>query len=306
MCLARAKVNLTLDIMSRRPDGFHDIQSVVQTLSLADEVHLEKIPAAGGIRLCAEGGIRVPEGAGNLACRAAEAFLDALSAGEGKEARFGASIRLVKRIPAEAGLGGGSSDAAAVLQLMNEAAGRPFEVSELGNMAGGLGSDVPYLLDGGLALIEGRGTQASELGGADMSGFGMLLAKPVKGLSTAAMYEAWDMRLRPLGRSREITRSKRFIGLLGAGDMDGALRCSGNDFDEDAERMLPEIAKIKAAMLTNGALASSLSGSGSSVFGVFESAMEAQRAASTIRELFGGAFVAAVKADGRRGVPMIG
>lgn len=305
-CLARAKVNLTLDILSRRPDGFHDIESVVQTLSLADEVHLEKIPAAGGISLRAEGDFRVPEGAGNLAYRGAEAFMEALCARDGRDARFGASLRLVKRVPAEAGLGGGSSDAAAVLHLMNEAAGRPFGMEELAGMAGGLGSDVPYLLSGGLALIEGRGTEAEALDGADMGGLGILLAKPAEGLSTAAMYAAWDMRSERSGKAGGPTRSRRFIGLLGSGDIGGALGCAGNDFEDDAERLLPEIAGIKAAMLSRGASVSSMSGSGSAVFGIFGSLSEAEGAASAIKEMFGGAFVAAVRANGRRGVPMIG
>lgn len=303
-CLARAKVNLTLDILSRRPDGFHDISSVVQTLTLADEVYLERRPAARGIRLCAEGDFQVPEGSGNLAYRAAEAYMRALTGMAGTGAGFGAGIRIVKRIPPEAGLGGGSSDAAAVLQLMNEAAGKPFELGGLAEIAAGLGSDVPYLLSGGLAVIEGRGTEMSDLDGGDMEGFGVLLAKPASGLSTAAMYSEWDMRDKPAAGTWQ-TRTERFIALLRAGDMNGALRCSGNDFDEDAERMLPEISLIKAEILSLGAIASSMSGSGSAVFGIFEDESEAGRAAFKARELFGGAFVEAFKADGRRCVPMI-
>lgn len=305
-CLARAKVNVTLDILSKRPDGFHDIESVVQTLTLADEVQLEMIPVAGGISLSVDGNFRVPEGAANLAYRAAETFIEALYARDGRSAGFGAKLRLVKRVPAEAGLGGGSSDAAAVLHLMNEAAGRPFGTADLVQIASGLGSDVPYLLSGGLALIEGRGTEAEELQGADMGGYGMLLAKPKVGLSTAAMYAAWDARARHFREADGPTRSRRFVSRLSSGDIDGAIGCSGNDFDEDAERMIPEIAGIKAAMLSMGASVSSMSGSGSAVFGFFGCLSEAEDAASKIKEMFGSAFVAAVKADGRRGVPMIG
>lgn len=304
-CLARAKVNITLDILSRRPDGFHDIESVVQTISLSDEVFLEKISATDGIRLFSEGDFLVPEGAGNLAYRAAQAFLGALSAKEGMQALFGAVIRIVKRIPAEAGLGGGSSDAAAVLHLMNEIAGKPFLPAELGDMAGAIGSDVPYLLTGGLALIEGRGTETEALVGPDMGQYGILLAKPEKGLSTAAMYAAWDERPKKALAAAEMSRSRRFLELLASQDVRGALMCSGNDFDEDAARMLPEVAGMKAAMLSFGAIASSMSGSGSAVFGIFGCLSEAERAASGIREMFGGAFVAAARPDGRRGVPMI-
>ncbi len=304
-CLARAKVNLTLDIVSRRPDGFHDISSIVQTLSLSDEVYLERTSAAEGIRICVEGDFRVPEGAGNLAYQAAETFLGTLEARYGRDACFGAGIRMVKRIPAEAGLGGGSSDAAAVLHLMSEAAGKPFGASELEEMAGEIGSDVPYLLSGGLALIKGRGTETQSLDGTGIEKFGILLAKPREGLSTAAMYAAWDMRGTPAVSADAINRSGRFLELLGSGDMHGALKCCGNDFDEDAERMLPQIAGMKAAMLSMGAMASSMSGSGSAVFGIFECFSGAERAASAIKEMFGGAFVAAAKADGRRGAPMI-
>ncbi len=305
MCLARAKVNLTLDIKSRRQDGFHDIESIVQTLTLADEVHLKEIPAGEGIRLFSEGDFKVPEGAGNLAYRAAEAFLGALRVKTGGAAGFGVGIRIIKRVPAEAGLGGGSSDAAAVLWLMNEAAGRPFDIAGLENMAAELGSDVPYLLYGGLALIEGRGTEATALDGEGMDECGILLAKPGRGLSTAAMYAAWDMRSKPAAEEAAMTRSARFMDLIRSENIFAALKCSGNDFDEDAECMLPEISGIKAAMLSKGAIASSMSGSGSAVFGVFGCMSEAEKAASAIKEMFGGAFVAAVKADGRRGVPMI-
>lgn len=179
---AFAKLNLGLRILGRRPDGFHDIRSVFHTVSLHDTVRLSAEPGVGRVVLRTSG-IEIPcEEAENLASRAARLFLHEIGLS------LDAEICIEKRIPVGSGLGGGSSDAACVLRLLRRASGMDPGIDEI---APRLGSDVPFLVRGGAALVEGRGELVTPVTPGD---FWAVLINPGLQVSTAAAYEAWDNR----------------------------------------------------------------------------------------------------------------
>ena len=150
--IAPAKINLFLDVTAKRDDGFHEIRAVMHSVSLSDEVTVRRLSGEGGaVRLLLDGNKRLPTDNKNLAVRAARTFLDAAAIGDSVE------IKLKKRIPVAAGLGGGSSDAAAVLRALNRLYKKPFTEKMLLSLAATLGSDVPYCLIGGTAICLGRG-----------------------------------------------------------------------------------------------------------------------------------------------------
>ncbi|MHB8576735.1 MAG: 4-(cytidine 5'-diphospho)-2-C-methyl-D-erythritol kinase, partial [Dehalococcoidia bacterium] len=153
---AYAKINLTLEVVGQRPDGYHDLISVMQTVALADEVEL--LPGTTGLTVIADAAWAVPSGADNFVTHALEHFRES-SGNSG----FRAAVRLTKRIPPTAGLGGGSSDAAATLRGLASLA--PFPVAErtLADLAAALGSDVPFFLRGGTQLAEGRGERLTQV-----------------------------------------------------------------------------------------------------------------------------------------------
>lgn len=179
---AEAKINLGLRILGRRDDGFHDIRSIFHSISLADEIDIA-LSDSGGVSISVEGGGGlVPADGTNLACRAAAAFMDRAGLS------CGVSIRILKRIPAGGGLGGGSSDAACTLRLMRDITGLDPGLFEI---ASSLGSDVPFFLTGGAALVEGRGERITRIEAGD---FHVLILDPGVHSSTAQAYADWDMR----------------------------------------------------------------------------------------------------------------
>lgn len=180
--LAVAKINLGLRILGRRDDGFHDIRSIFHSVSLADEIGIA-ITDSGGVSVSVEGGAGlVPADRTNLASRAAAAFMARAGV------CCGVSIRIRKRIPVGGGLGGGSSDAACTLRLMREMTGLDPDLFEI---ASSLGSDVPFFLTGGAALVEGRGERITRIGAGD---FHVVILDPGVQSSTAQAYTDWDMR----------------------------------------------------------------------------------------------------------------
>ncbi len=178
---APAKLNLTLEVLGRRGDGYHEIRSVVAKLALADLVYVET--GLGGLDVrCDHPG--VPSGPGNLAYSAALKYFEQLGCGPG------ARIVISKKIPVAAGLGGGSSDAAAVLRALNAAYGNPLTMDRLQDIAAQVGSDVPLFLAGPLVLVEGRGERLSDLPGATRRN--VLLIHPGGWLSTGVVYRRSD------------------------------------------------------------------------------------------------------------------
>ncbi|MDR0841603.1 MAG: 4-(cytidine 5'-diphospho)-2-C-methyl-D-erythritol kinase [Christensenellaceae bacterium] len=261
---AYAKVNITLDVLRRRPDGYHELRSIMHAVSLHDTVTLEPAPS-----VCVTCGIYLPPN--NTARRAAELF----EAHTGHAAR----IHIEKRIPSQAGLGGASADAAAVLRGLCHIYGGVTEPA-LFDMARQVGADVPFCLLGGCALAEGIGERLTPLPPAALN---LLLVKGEQGVSTAALFGG--LRL-PLAHPN----TGQALAALQAGELHALCAAAQNALEPAACALVPNIATYKKKLLQHGALAAAMTGSGSCVAGIFQSGEEAERA----RAAFAAAPFAAV------------
>ena len=261
---ACSKINLGLKVLRRREDGFHEISSIAQSVDLADTLHFRRAPAP---RLtCTDPAL--PLGSENLALRAAALFNARLS-----QAPQNWHIHLEKKIPVGAGLGGGSADAAAVLRGLNRLNGNPFAAVELHALAAQLGSDVPFQLGGGTALMQGRGERLEGL--AWRGEVFYVLVYPAVEVSSAWAYGHVGVGLTP--KSPYL----RFVNSLKSGGcVDHALlfRVLENDFLPLIERTYPIVAQLRVVLEATGALACSMSGSGSTIYGVFDDRTAAQEA----------------------------
>lgn len=276
---APAKINLTLDILGRRTDGYHDLRMVMQSVSLGDTVAVAE--TAGGFTLLAEG-FTPPAGKTTLEQRAAEAFFRRLG-----RPMPGLKVRLTKRVPAYAGLGGGSADAAAVLRCLRALYAPDLPREALEEIGLAVGSDVPFCVRGGTCLAEGRGEILTDL--PPLPDCAIILCKPDFDLPTPELFARVDGA--DLGARPDTAALK---GALRAGDLSAAARCLGNLF----ERVLTaeegaEIRAIKAALLDHGALGAAMSGSGPTVFGLFDDSSKADRAAEVLREKYRQTYLAA-------------
>lgn len=256
-----AKINLTLEVLNKRPDGFHNIRTIFHTISLADRITIDYEPS-NAIELSIEDAAKIPD---NLILRAARAVLEAAGIG----GRF--HFRLEKNIPMGAGLGGGSGNAA--VALMAVARLTRTRVDER-RIAEGLGSDVPFFLEGGCAYGEGRGTELVAL--PDAASRPLLVVTPGIHVSTPEAY-------RKLGRTTEyragVDHSAQVKNAIGT----GAEWTSGvNDFEPPVFGVHPELASIKRRLEELGATKALMSGSGSSVLGVFGTEDAREYAASMI------------------------
>ena len=269
---ARAKLNLTLDVLGKRPDGYHDLRMIMQSVELADNLNLAWNDA-GELRVRTNLHF-LPGNEKNLAAQAALRWWEA----RGRAPR-GLDIAIDKKIPVCAGLAGGSSDAAAVLRALNELEDvhlTPEKVAEIGER---VGSDVPYCVLGGTALAEGRGEILTPL--PPLPRCWVVLCKPEFSISTPALFAKIDsvkLRCRP--------DTQGAVAALEAGDLAGVARRLYNVF-EDAlpERQRTRVNDIKNAMIQCGALGASMSGTGPTAFGLFDSAASAQEAGARLREL---------------------
>lgn len=260
-----AKVNLRLRVLGLRADGYHEIITWMQQVSLWDEIRVE--PCGGGVlRVCADRD-DVPCGPENLAHRAARALRRAA----GRE-ELGARIYLKKNIPAGAGLGGGSGNAAGVLWALNRVWGLGMRAAELTDIAARVGSDVPFFLHGPAAVCRGRGERI-ENKEALRSGWFLLVKPPVR-LSTRDVY-AWSRE--------ELRRQKRIFAEEG---VPARIRRHeyGNDLEAVVFARFPRLARLRDALLRHGARRAMMSGSGSTIFGVFRTRGEAARAAAGVRD----------------------
>jgi len=268
---AFAKLNLTLDIIRKREDGYHDLQMVMQSIALCDELTLT--PAEG------EGAMNtnlayLPADGRNLAQMAAASFRE--TTGKGGEV----DISIEKNIPVCAGMGGGSSDAAAVLRAMNEMTDAGLSLTELAKIGERVGSDVPYCVLGGTALAEGRGEILTPLPA--LPHCWVAVCKPAFPISTPQLFGKVDVR--------KIVRRPDTAGVIAAleaGDLLGVARRLYNVFEDVLEpRRNAEIDSIKATMIDCGALGASMSGSGPTVFGLFDDQRSAQEAVTRLGELY--------------------
>ncbi len=267
---ARAKINLGLDVLQKRPDGYHDLRMVMQTVNLCDEITLQATEEEPSIRLSVCGGEsakeEVPADSRNLAYRAAQLLMEEF------EIRQGLNIVLEKRIPVAAGLAGGSSDAAAVLAGVNDLFGLGLSKEELMTRGVRLGADIPYCILRGTALAEGIGERLTCLPKAPEAF--VLLAKPPAAVSTKYVYTHLDTHFAEI-RHPDIDAQVRAIR---EGDLYRTAALMGNVLETVTVPAYPVIGRIKEQMMRCGAVNAMMSGSGPTVFGLFDDYDRAKKA----------------------------
>ena len=283
---AYAKINLYLDVLSKRDDGFHEVKTVMHTVSLADEITVSVSESdRPQVRLTVIGHPKLPTDSRNLAVRAAELFLASTLI------RDEVNIRLVKRIPVAAGLAGGSSDAAAVLRALNKAYKRPLTEKRLLQLAAELGSDVPYCLIGGTALCYGRGENMQRL--PDRLKLNLVLAVGKEHVSTPQAYAELDKLYSDFKAERSDAHESLYDAISKA-IQSGEITDSKlyNIFENAIFATCHEAESIKERMLELGATHALMSGSGPSVYGIFKSKADAEKAKDTLVSLGVSAYTA--------------
>lgn len=270
---APAKLNLTLDVLGKREDGYHEVRMLMQSVSLYDTITLTNEPGEGDVRLSSDQD-NLPVGRKNLAVLAALALRKATGCAWGR-----LTIDLCKRIPVRAGTAGGSSDAAAVLRGLNELLGLGLPQSQLAEIGAGVGSDVPYCVLGGTALATGRGELLESLPALPQCW--AVLAKPAFSISTAELFAQIDGR-----RSGCRPDTAGACKALEMGDLPGVARRMFNVFEEVLlPRQARRVDELKRTLLTWGALGACMSGTGPMVFGLFESEENAREACEGLKPL---------------------
>ena len=273
---AYAKINWSLDTVGVREDGYHLLDMVMQSVSLHDTLTLE---AAEDLRLHADGPVRVPLNGDNLALRAAEALRDRAGI------RAGAAIHLRKRIPSGAGLGGGSSDAAAVLRGLNVLWGLRYNADTLCDIGLRLGADIPYCLRGGLCRVQGIGEIITPLEISKI--YHLVIIQPCRGLSTRQVFTA-------LGAADSLRRpdTEGVIRALQSGSLGQLPAVMGNTLQEVSVPLRPAIRQAIGVLRGHGARAAQMTGSGSAVFGVFSTAAAARAAHEALRMKYRACYLA--------------
>lgn len=275
---AFAKLNLTLDVLDRREDGYHDIQSVMQTISVRDDVEITLGTGKPWRLTCDMEGIPTDER--NLAWKAAELYCTTT----GKDPD-GLEIRIHKRIPAGAGLGGGSADAAAVLRALNRHYGEPLSLPALAELGAQVGSDVPFCVLCGTAMVEGRGDRIRKL--PDMPDCIFVVCKPDFSVSTPSLYEKIDgaaIPKRPDNRAME--------SALLAGDLSRVCENVYNVFDPLVTEEHLELNYIKSICNSYGGVAYQMTGSGSAVFTIVPEFEYAAVICNMLRDSYPQVFIA--------------
>jgi len=271
---AFAKINLCLDIVSRRANGYHNLESVMHTIPLFDTVTITKSKEIS--ITCSNPA--VPADSSNLAYKAAVKFF------EKTKIKDGASIHIEKRIPMAAGMAGGSADCAATLRGLNRLYGFPLENRELEELGGSLGADVPFCIRSGTFGVTGIGHDFFPVSAPPK--FIYVIACGSEGISTPAMYKEYDERYNPPlcdePKNLFTQKSENLRIALEKGEKEEIFSSMFNCFEEIAEEQRPEIKKIKSIMMENGAAFSMMSGSGPSVFGIFEDAEKAYASKNAI------------------------
>lgn len=270
---AFAKINLGLDVLGKRNDGYHEVRMIMQSIGLCDEISLEVLEE-DVIRLSLEGaGPDVPEDERNIMYKAAALLKEHCSL------RKGVYISAVKHIPSQAGLGGGSADAAAVLKGMNRLFELGLDEKELRELGVRLGADVPFCIMEGTSLAEGIGEVLTPIKKAPH--LYVLLAKPSEGVATGGIYKAIDESGLMEDEEGRAHRKDCIDGLIRAcdtGDIRGLCGDLINIFEPVTEARQPLIAGLRQRMLELGALGALMSGSGPTVYGLFDDSMRAEAA----------------------------
>ena len=285
---AFAKINLSLRVLGKRPDGYHEIDTVLQTISLHDTIRLTVTEAPEIVLSCDDRSL--PKDLDNLVYRAASALQIRFAPGKG------ARIRLEKRIPAQAGLGGGSSDAAVTLLALARLWATNATGDKLLEIARELGADVPFFICGGTARATGTGSDLRPL--RDPRDRFLLVLKPNAVISTAAAYGS--LRARSLGSALTSAGAKTILSSSGQGQNSDSFDSEAlqNDFEPVVFQLEPEIERAKIALMKAGADAALLAGSGSALFGFFDNG-DAQARAIQMIELEAGWRVFPCRTVGR-------
>ena len=274
---AYAKLNLTLDVLGKRDDGYHDLKSVMQTVSLQDDVEIDVGTGKPWCLKCDKDGI--PCDSRNLAWKAAKIYCDAL----GKDPD-GLEIRITKRIPSQAGMGGGSADAAAVLRALNAYYGNPMSIEALAEMGAQVGSDVPFCVAGGTCMCEGRGEKLRRL--PNMPDCMIVVCKPEFPVSTPVLFKKID----------EVAIAKRpdhmaMENALIARDLEQVARNIFNVFDPVVTADHLELDDIKAVFHQCGAAAYQMTGSGSATFAIVHELQTAEKICNMLKDNYQDIFI---------------
>lgn len=278
------KVNLLLNILGKRADGFHELETIMQPVNWCDRLAFTR--GGSGITLtCSEP--TLPTDAGNLVYRAAAAFLAQAKTADG------VTIHLEKRIPMAAGLGGGSGNAATTLLALNELFGSPLTLAQLDAIAASLGSDLPFFLQDKPALAVGRGEKVTSLAPfAALRGAAFLLIHPGFGIATAWAYQ--ELARFPAALNGERGRAEKLVSLLNTADLAVAGTAFYNSLEAPALDKYPLLALYQEFLRANGAAAVLMSGSGSTTFAIARSEADAQRLQELVKGKFGPCWTAVV------------
>jgi 4-diphosphocytidyl-2-C-methyl-D-erythritol kinase len=278
------KVNLLLNILGKRAGGFHELETVMQPVNLCDELTFER--TGDSIRLTCDDPV-LPTDASNLVYRAATAFLEHARISDGVR------IHLKKKIPMAAGLGGGSGNAATTLLALNELFGVPLSSEELHDMAATLGSDVPFFLQAWPALATGRGEKVQSLNlFRALEGCGFLLVHPGFGIATAWAYK--ELTRFPAALNGERGRAAKLVSLLDGSDLRQASREFYNSLEAPVLEKYPWLAVLQDFLRENGAVATLMSGSGSTTFAIANDFCGAQELEERLKQKFGRCWTAVV------------
>lgn len=274
---AYAKLNLTLDVVGLRADGYHDLQSVMQTVALCDDIRLDVGTGKDWELLCSDPDI--PTDHRNLAWKAARVFFDETGIDP-----QGLTISIEKRIPSQAGMGGGSSDAAAVLRALNRHYGNFFTQMDLADLGARIGSDVPFCVIGGTVMCEGRGEILRPI--TPIKDCVILVCKPEFSMSTPALYKKLDASV--------IENHPNNVAMehaLNAGDIHAVAKNLCNVFDPVVASEYPLMDQIRQMFMDGGSLGCQMSGSGSAFFGIMPDEMTAMELAELLKTVCGHVFL---------------
>lgn len=280
---AYAKLNLSLDVLGKRPDGYHDLRMVMCSVELADEVT---------VALRSDGRINVnsnfpwlPRDSRNLAVKAAEAFFDAVG-----EPNPGLDIQMFKRVPVGAGMAGGSANAAAVLRALNRLTHAGMDAAQLRRIGLTVGSDVPYCIEGGSALAEGRGELLTPIGW--IPACSVVICKPAFSISSADLFRRIDLK-----PPRTHPDTAGMLQAIAAGELDAVARRMYNVFEDALPRSCAEIHTIRGALLDAGALGAVMTGTGSAVFGLFDREETAREAWERLKKAYRDCFLTQIRSE---------
>lgn len=275
---AYAKLNISLDVVSKMEDGYHNMLMVMQTAELHDDINIKVIKGSGAVMVKTDKPF-LPKNEKNIAGAAAKVFLEFLSV-----TGWDIAIDIKKRIPVCAGLGGGSSDAAAVLRGLNRIFNAELSKNDLEKLGKRLGSDVPYCIAGGTRLAMGRGDVLTEL--TPMGEYFAVISKPAFSISTPELFSKLDLK-----KIRCHPDTEGIISALNSGNINKVCCRMYNIFEDVLPNGIDYIKDIKSTLYDNGAMGAVMTGTGSAVFGLFAEKQNAEKAYCELKRRYNDSFI---------------